>query len=113
MRPLRARTAKSSSRSSKTSDVAFPGHVAVAAVVGAHSLAGILRVRAYQPPAPSLRAGSRILIEREGARTEARVRSAAPHGRGLLLVALEGITDRTAAEGLIGARLLVPMADLP
>jgi 16S rRNA processing protein RimM len=85
----------------------------VGAIVGAHALAGVLRVRAYQPPAPSLRAGSRILIDRGGALTDAHVRSAAPHGRGLLLLALAGVSDRTAAEALVGARLLVPAVDLP
>jgi 16S rRNA processing protein RimM len=38
---------------------------------------------------------------------------ATPHGRGLVLVALDGVTDRNAAEALIGARVLVPAAELP
>src|SRR5437899_2003825 len=41
------------------------------------------------------------------------VRSAAPHGRGLVLLALAGVDDRRAAEALAGARVLVRAADLP
>jgi 16S rRNA processing protein RimM len=54
-----------------------------------------------------------VLLEVRGARREAIVVTAAPHGRGLVLVALEGVGDRTAAEALRGARVLVPATDLP
>jgi 16S rRNA processing protein RimM len=81
-------------------------------VVGAHALKGLLRVRAYQPPAPSLEPGRVVLVERADARHETTVRSAAPHGRGVVLVALDGVADRTAAEALIGSRLLVRTTDL-
>ena len=87
--------------------------VAVAEIVGAHALQGILRVRPYQPPAPSLAAGSDVLLEQQGRRWIGHVRSAAPHGRGLLLVCLDGVDDRTAAEALAGTRVLVPIATLP
>jgi len=108
--PLRlAPTAKSSSRSSKKSEPT----VAVGEIVAAHALKGFVRVRAYQPPAPSVRPGGTILVERDGKCCEVRVLSAAPHARGLLLVALDGVTDRDAAEALVGSRLLVPAADLP
>jgi len=53
------------------------------------------------------------VIERAGERRPATLASVAPHGRGILLVALEGVTDRDAAEALAGARLLVPEEDLP
>jgi 16S rRNA processing protein RimM len=71
-----------------------------------------VRVRAYQPPAPSLAAGRRVLIEHAGARREVEIHSVTPHGRGLLM-ALGGVEGRTAAEALAGARLLVRTADLP
>src|SRR2546425_12991714 len=108
MPPPPARTGKSFSRSSKTSD---PNAVAVGAIVGAHALGGVVRMRAYQPPAPSLRAALRVLIDRDGTLSDVRVRSAAPHGRGLVLIAFEGVSDRAAAEALVGARVLVPTAD--
>ena len=121
MRPPRAPIARSSSRSSKRSDAGSSGGdplppddtVAVAEIVGAHALRGFLRVRPYQPPAPSLTAGCDVLLEQRGRRWTGHVLSAAPHGRGLLLVALDGVADRTAAEALAGTRVLVPIATLP
>ena len=87
--------------------------VAVGEIVGAHALRGWLRVRAYQPPAPSLVPGRRVLIEHAGACRELEVVSATPHGRGLVLLTLAGVDDRRAAEALVGARVLVRAADLP
>ena len=70
-------------------------------------------MRAYQPPAPSLVPGVEVILERSDMRRAARIVSAAPHARGQLLLGLEGVTDRTAAEGLVRARVLVPAAALP
>ena len=70
-------------------------------------------MRAYQPPAPSLVPGVEVILERADMRRPARVVSAAPHARGQLLLGIEGVTDRTAAEGLVRARVLVPAAALP
>jgi len=82
-------------------------------VVAAHGLHGLLRVRAYQPPAPSLAPDRLIRLEQAAAGREARIASAAPHGCGLVLVALTGVGDRAAAEALVGSRVLVRTADLP
>ena len=73
----------------------------------------MVRVRPYHPPAPSLTAGSTVFLESGPVVRTVRVLSAAPHGRGLLLVALEDVRDRTAAEALVGSRVLVPAAALP
>ena len=73
----------------------------------------MVRMRAYQPPAPSLVPGVVVVLERGDMRREARIISAAPHARGLVLLQLEGIGDRTAAEALIRARVLVPATALP
>jgi 16S rRNA processing protein RimM len=54
-----------------------------------------------------------VLLERDDGVIETRVVSAAPHGRGLVLLAVEAVTDRTTAEALAGARVLVPKAELP
>ena len=126
MLPRPARIAKSSSKSSRTSDagpvgpagttpLATPDEAAVAVgkIVGAHSLRGLVRVRPYQLPAPSLAADRRVLLERAGVRREGRLLSLSPHARGALLVGLEGITDRTAAEALVGTVVLVRQCDLP
>ncbi len=53
-----------------------------------------------------------MLLERDGAWVASRVSDAAPHGRGMLLV-LDGVGDRTAAEALTNMRVLVRTADLP
>src|SRR5947199_255918 len=116
MPPRLAPTGRSSSRSSKRSEPApapTGAVVAVGEIVGAHALRGWLRLRAYQPPAPSLVPGRRVLIAQGGACRELEVRSAAPHGRGLVLLALAGVDDRGAAEALVGARVLVRTTDLP
>jgi 16S rRNA processing protein RimM len=87
--------------------------VAVGEIVGAHGLRGLLRVRAYQPPAPSLEADRCVLLERSGERREARVTSVVRHTRGRLLLGLVGVADRSAAEALRGTRILVREVDLP
>jgi 16S rRNA processing protein RimM len=82
-------------------------------VTGAHALKGMLRFRAYHLPAPSLTEGRTIFLERDGVVKETRVVSAAPHGRGFVLLAVDGVADRDAAEAVIGSRVLVLQADLP
>src|SRR5215475_7912259 len=109
----RAPIARSSSRSSKRSDgmqtgavisgaavAPEAGVVAVGEIVGAHALHGLLRVRPYQPSAPSLAPGRRVFLERDGAWHQATVTHAGAHGRGKLLLGLDVVRDRTAAEGL-------------
>src|SRR6185503_16946375 len=117
MRPRPGPIARSFSRSSKRSEPPAPGGggamVAVGVVAGAHALRGMLRVRPYHLPAPSLAPGKTVLLERDGVATETRIVSAAPHGRALVLLAVETVTDRTAAEALAGARILVPKIELP
>jgi len=121
MPPRLAPVGKSSSTSSKRSDAAGPGAeggaareaVAVGEIVGAHALRGLLRVRAYRPPAPSLVPDRTVLVEHAGSRRRFRVTGATPHGRGLVLLALEGVNDRNTAEALIGGRVFVRLVDLP
>src|SRR5207244_12730134 len=113
-------TARSASRAWKRGEGAAgappetrAGWLAVGEVVASHGLHGLLRVRAYQPPAPSLAPDRLVRLEQAGGGREARIASAAPHGRGLVLVALAGVGDRAAAEALVGSRILVRAADLP
>lgn len=120
-----ARTGRSSSRSSRRREGAPqppPGAgsggadaeptVAVGEVVGVHGLRGLLRVRPYPPPAPSIAAGRELLLEQGGVARRVRLSGATAHG-GVLLVGIDGVHDRTAAEALRGARVLVPLAELP
>ena len=90
-----------------------PDAVAVGEIVGAHALRGMLRVRPYQPAPPTLEAGRRVLLERDGVWSEAHVTASGPHGRGMLLLGLDGVSDRTTADALRGVRLLARLADLP
>jgi 16S rRNA processing protein RimM len=90
-----------------------PDAVAVGEVVGAHALHGMLRVWPYQPTPSTLAAGRRVLLERDGVWSEAQVTHVGAHGRGMLLLGLEGVGDRTAADALRGVRLLTRLADLP
>src|SRR5438093_13351643 len=107
MPPRLARTARSSSRSSKRSEPAPTGAVvAVGEIVGAHALRGWLRLRAYQPPAPSLVPGRRVLIAQAGACRQLEVRSAAPHGRGLLPLALARRRGPPGPQALARPRVL-------
>ena len=87
--------------------------VAVGKILGAHSLRGLVRLRPYQLPSPSLAADRRVFLERAGVRREVRLRSVSPHARGVLLVGLDGVSDRTAAEALAGTMVLVRQRDLP
>jgi 16S rRNA processing protein RimM len=64
-------------------------------------------------PASSLAPGHTVIVAGPTGTHRVRLTAASPHGRGFLLVQLEGVKDRTAAEALIGGRLLVPAADLP
>jgi 16S rRNA processing protein RimM len=53
------------------------------------------------------------VLERAGERAARRIRSATAFRGSLILVQLDGVTDRTAAERLVGSHVLVPVADLP
>jgi 16S rRNA processing protein RimM len=93
--------------------VSDPTAVAVGEIVGAHGLRGLVRVRAYQPPAPSLVAEREVLVEHGGQCRAVRVTAVVRQGRGRVLLGLAGVADRSAAEAFAGARLLVRRADLP
>lgn len=86
--------------------------VAVGEIVGAHALRGLLRFRPYQPPAPSLIDDLAVLLERDGEWREVRLAHVAPHGR-MILLTIDAVADRDAAEALRGTRILVRKADLP
>jgi len=77
-----------------------------------HGLDGQLHLWPHHAPAPSLTTGRPVLLERDDAWLAATVAAAAPHGRGML-IAFDGVRDRTAAESLTGMRVLVRAQDLP
>jgi 16S rRNA processing protein RimM len=54
-----------------------------------------------------------VRLETAGEHRLGRVVAASPHGRGLVLLALEGVEDRTAAQALVGFRIVIDPDDLP
>jgi 16S rRNA processing protein RimM len=82
-------------------------------VTGAHGVRGALRVRPFHEATDALVAGRAITLRIAGRDTVATIARIASHGRGDLLVELDGLGDRTAAEHLRGADVLVPLASLP
>ncbi len=89
------------------------GLVAVAEVARPHGIAGELRLKVYNPDSDLLlgRPPVRLRLP-DGTEREARIAYARENGKALL-VRLDGIADRNAAEALRGAEVCVPRAALP
>jgi len=81
-------------------------------LVKLHGRHGELRLLLFNPASQTLRAGSAVVLRRDGACQPARVQTLRPHKQ-FLLVTLEGCTSMTAAEQLIGSEVCVPERDLP
>src|SRR5688572_29103685 len=92
---------------------AASSYVSVARVAGAHGIRGALRLRPHHVPAASIAAGRQVLLRQAGQDTPHMVRRVAPHGRGQLLLELDEVSDRSAAERLRGADVLVAPEALP
>ena len=116
MPPLHGTTARSSSRSSK-SDVAVlapPHHVVIGEVTGAHGIHGLLRVRSHNEASDLLATLDQLdLLHPDGRIETHTIRRASPHQRGLWLVGVEDVDDRTAAEALARCRVVVDETRLP
>lgn len=85
--------------------------VCVGAIAGAHGLHGLVRVRPFTDVAEDVAAYGPVQSE-DGARSftlEVRNRT----GKGLILVKIEGVDDRDAAEALKGVQLYVARDRLP
>jgi 16S rRNA processing protein RimM len=79
-------------------------------VLGAKGLAGSLRIESLTDHPERLAAGASIWIEDE---TASRTILEAGWGGRVPVLRLEGISDRVAAEGLVGRYLEAPAEDLP
>lgn len=87
--------------------------VTVGLIATAHGIRGELVVDSLTDDPGRLAAGATVLLEAPGSpAARRRVLGVRPHGR-RLLVLLEGVPDRTAAEALRGGRLCVSESDLP
>lgn len=86
--------------------------VAVGTVVRPHGLRGGLIVRPSSDGSDLLLGVRRVVLEQSGARREAKVVDAKPHGRQILML-VEGIADRNASEAAVGSVLLVDRDEYP
>lgn len=82
-------------------------------VVGVHGLRGAIKVRSFaESPLDVFRPDCPILLTGPEGEKTCHVQWVKVHHR-LLLMSLDGTTDRNQAESLAGAEIYVPMADLP
>jgi 16S rRNA processing protein RimM len=87
--------------------------ITVARVVAAHGVRGEVRAYPETDFPERLRPGRAVYLAGVAAPRWSRITGARPHRPPLLLLRLEGVGDRTAAEALRGAELQVPAASLP
>jgi 16S rRNA processing protein RimM len=94
-----------------------PGLVAVARVAKAHGIRGELCMDIHAGSPLLFQPGRTLFLDPAGAKGSARPRPyavAACRGHsGRLLVSLDGVCDRNAAESLRGAEVFIAEADLP
>lgn len=87
--------------------------IAIGKIIGAHGIKGNLRVHSYAE-SPSLFETGRLIRVRNssGGEKNYQVKWAKPHSKGILL-AFEDVVNRTLAEALVGAELLIDRRILP
>lgn len=82
-------------------------------IVGVHGLDGVVKIRSYADSPTFFEAGRSIRrVDADGQIHACSVVWAKSHGKRMLL-SIEGVNDRDAAEALIGSRLWVDKASLP
>src|SRR5687767_1184159 len=86
--------------------------VALGVVARPHGVRGELRVHLYNPESDLLLGRSRVMLSHRGETREREILEARRHGEALL-VTLEGVASREAADALRGAELAVPRDELP
>lgn len=87
--------------------------LAVGRLVGAHGIRGEVVLHYHDGPDRALSPGDPIHLHLPGKpHATYRIRSARPH-KGRIIAALEDVMDRSQAESLIGADIMVERADLP
>lgn len=81
-------------------------------VMGAHGVRGELKVKVHNPDSDLLLDVESVLVRQGQTERAYGVKSAKPHGKGLLM-ALSGVNDREQARALFGAQLCVARDALP
>jgi 16S rRNA processing protein RimM len=87
-----------------------PDYFVVGKIVGAHGVQGELKVSLMTDNPERFRPGARLFLESEEGPVLVEVVSVRPH-KGMMLVRLASIQDRTAAERLQWRRLLILQTD--
>jgi 16S rRNA processing protein RimM len=82
------------------------GYFVVGKIVGAHGVRGELKVTPQTDNPERFRAGAELFMESEEGLLPVKLLSARPH-KGMLLVKLASVSDRTAAESLQWRKLLI------
>ena len=96
-----------------TRPVASERLVAVAEVARPHGVKGELRLKLYNPDTELLARGRPVVIRRPDGSEERVSLSAVRPIEGALLVRLDGVSDRDAAEALRGSAICVPRSSFP
>jgi 16S rRNA processing protein RimM len=84
-----------------------PDYFVVGKIVGAHGVRGEVKISLMTDNPERFRPGARLLLESEEGLVPVEVDSARPH-KGMMLVKLASVPDRTSAELLQWRRLLIP-----
>ena len=87
-------------------------HVLVGEIVGVHGIKGTNKIRSYAESLSLFNPGDSILVRESGGREKNRkIKWVKPH-TGTALISFSGINERSQAEALVGAELLVPKKEL-
>ena len=87
-----------------------PSYLAIGHIVGVHGIRGELRVMSMTDYPARYAAGAQVMLGTPELARPAVIAGARPH-RGMYLVLLDSISDRTAAEKLVGQYLLIPESE--
>lgn len=85
--------------------------VCVGVIVGAHGVRGALRVKSFTVQPADLAAYGPV--EDESGKRQFPLTLLGESNKGVVLVKLDGVNDRNAADALKGVKLMVPRAALP
>ena len=90
--------------------VDIPGYFVIGKIVGAHGVRGEVKVSQLTDNPDRFRQGARLFLESEEGLLPVEIATARPH-KGMMLVRLTSVADRTAAERLQWRRLFIPEAE--
>ena len=108
----RGQRRSASNRAASALDVpgVVPGYVCVGAITGAHGVSGAVRIRSFTAEPDGVASYGPVVDEAGARKFELEVIGAS---RGAVLVRIDGIETRDAAEDLKGVRLYISRAALP